>query len=67
MYAYAYKKGIKGGNAAGGATASTGFETGAMEEEFYQRYVAAEYEVLDYGVPSGGDSVGSTPTSAGPH
>eukprot|EP00571_Detonula_confervacea_P007614 CAMPEP_0172322470 /NCGR_PEP_ID=MMETSP1058-20130122/45954_1 /TAXON_ID=83371 /ORGANISM="Detonula confervacea, Strain CCMP 353" /LENGTH=724 /DNA_ID=CAMNT_0013038217 /DNA_START=12 /DNA_END=2183 /DNA_ORIENTATION=- len=35
----------KGGK--GGAT-STGFEAGAMEEGFYQRDVAAEYEALDY-------------------
>ncbi|KAL7523627.1 LOW QUALITY PROTEIN: hypothetical protein ACHAXR_001012 [Thalassiosira sp. AJA248-18] len=37
----------KGGNDGGGKT-STGFEAGAMEEGFYQRDVAAEYEALDY-------------------
>ena len=39
------KKGCKGG---GGGKTSTGFEAGAMEEGFYQRDVAAEYEALDY-------------------
>ena len=53
-----------GGLSCGG---SSGFEAGAMEEEFYQRDVAAEYEALDYGVPSSGDSVDSTPSWAGPH
>ena len=38
------KKGGKGE----GAKTSTGFEAGAMEEGFYQRDVAAEYEALDY-------------------
>ena len=42
--AVAKKKGV-GNN--GGAT-STGFEAAAMEEGFYQRDVAAEYEALDY-------------------
>jgi len=32
----------------GAKTTSTGFEAGAMEEGFYQRDVAAEYEALDY-------------------
>ena len=38
-----------------------------MEEEYYQRDVAAKYEALDYGVSSSGDSVDSTPSWAGPH
>lgn len=38
------KKGAKGDS----AKTSTGFEAGAMEEGFYQRDVAAEYEALDY-------------------
>lgn len=38
------KKGSKGGK----GRMSTGFEAGAMEEGFYQRDVAAEYEALDY-------------------
>ena len=46
---------------------SSGFEACAMEKEFYQRDVAAEYEALDYGVSSGGDSVDSTPSWAGLH
>lgn len=32
----------------GSGKTSTGFEAGAMEEGFYQRDVAAEYEALDY-------------------
>lgn len=38
----------KAGGAAPPTTTSTGFEAGAMEEGFYQRDVAAEYEALDY-------------------
>lgn len=37
-----------GGVGSGAKTTSTGFEAGAMEEGFYQRDVAAEYEALDY-------------------
>jgi hypothetical protein len=40
----------RGEGGGGGTTAatSTGFEAGAMEDGFYQRDVAAEYEALDY-------------------
>jgi hypothetical protein len=40
--------GSGGGVGSGAKTTSTGFEAGAMEEGFYQRDVAAEYEALDY-------------------
>ncbi|KAL7550829.1 hypothetical protein ACHAWF_014034 [Thalassiosira exigua] len=40
--------GSRGGKGGGAATTSTGFEAGAMEDGFYQRDVAAEYEALDY-------------------
>ncbi|EJK73962.1 hypothetical protein THAOC_04390, partial [Thalassiosira oceanica] len=39
--------GKKNGGAGKGGT-STGFEAGAMAEDFYHRDVAAEYEALDY-------------------
>ena len=39
--------GKKSGGAGKGGT-STGFEAGAMAEDFYHRDVAAEYEALDY-------------------
>jgi len=38
----------KGGKGKGDGATSTGFEAGAMEEGFYGRDVAAEYEALDY-------------------
>jgi hypothetical protein len=38
----------KAGSVAAPTTTSTGFEAGAMEDGFYQRDVAAEYEALDY-------------------
>lgn len=41
-------QGAKGGG--GRNVTSTGFEAAAMEEGFYQRDVAAEYEALDYDV-----------------
>lgn len=41
-------QGVKNGGGSGRNTASTGYEAGAMEEGFYQRDVAAEYEALDY-------------------
>ena len=39
--------GKRGKEDSGGGTA-TGFEAAAMDEGFYQRYVEAEYEALDY-------------------
>ncbi|KAL3815347.1 hypothetical protein ACHAXA_002131 [Cyclostephanos tholiformis] len=38
----------KTGSVTAPTTTSTGFEAGAMEDGFYQRDVAAEYEALDY-------------------
>ncbi len=46
--ANATRGGAKGGG--GRNVTSAGFEAASMEEGFYQRDVAAEYEVLDYDV-----------------